>query len=140
MRKLTLATLFTGLLAASIGAALSAGPSSITVVIRPEPGFYIRESGKAVLTAEGASTRVVVNVNRGVPKGSVEPIHIHAGVCGKIDPKPKWALNSLQDGKSETVIPVSLDELLKGTYAINVHKDPQNIAVYVACGNITAEK
>ncbi len=140
MRKLTLATLFAGLLAASIGAALSAGPSSITVAIHPEPGFYIRESGHAVLTAEGSSTRVVVDLDRGVPKGSVEPIHIHEGVCGKINPTPKWALNSLRDGKSETVIPVSLDELLKGTYAINVHKDPKNIAVYVACGNITENK
>lgn len=139
MRKLTMVTVLAGLVAVSGGAAYSAGPSSITVAIHPERGFYTRESGTAVLTAEGASTRIVVDL-KGVPKGRVEPIHIHEGVCGHINPTPKWALNSLENGKSETVVPVSLDDLLKGKYAINVHKSAKEIAVYVACGNIVEGK
>ncbi len=135
MRKLNMLTLFAGLAVASCGVALAAGPSSLTVKINPEAGFYARESGTAVLTAEGASTRVVVSL-KGVPKGRVEPIHIHEGVCGHINPAPKWPLKSLMDGKSETVVPVSLEDLLKGKYAINVHESSRDIAVYVACGNI----
>lgn len=135
MRKLIMLTLFAGLAATSIGAALSAGPSKITVVIHPEAGFYVHESGKAVLTAEGDKTRVVVML-RGEPREAVEPIHIHEGVCGKINPVPKWGLNPLKHGRSVTVVPVSLETLLKGKYAINAHKSPKELGVYVACGNI----
>ena len=139
MRKFIAVTLFAGLAVAPAGAALAAGPHSITVAIHPEPGFYLHESGKAVLTAEGAKTKVVVAI-KGVPKGVIEPIHIHQGVCGNLNPVPKWPLTPVQNGKSVTVVPVSLDALLKGKYAINVHKSPKDLTVYVACGNITAAK
>ncbi|MDA8363457.1 MAG: hypothetical protein M0Z84_06455 [Gammaproteobacteria bacterium] len=136
MRKFIMVSFFAGLMAASVSAAFAAGPHSVTVIIHPEPGFYVRESGKAVLTAEGDKTRVVVTL-RGEPKGAVEPIHIHEGVCGHINPKPTWGLNMLRNGRSVTVVPVSLETLLKGKYAINAHKSPKELTVYVACGNIT---
>ena len=136
MRKFIMVTVFAGLAAASVGAALSAGQHRVTVMIHPEPGFYVHESGKAVLTAEGDKTRVVVTL-RGEPRGAVEPIHIHEGVCGHINPTPKWGLNPLKNGRSVTVVPVSLETLLKGKYAINAHKSAKELGVYVACGNIT---
>lgn len=140
MRKFIAVTLFAGLAAAPLGAALAAGPHSVTVAIHPEPGFYIHESGKAVLTAEGAKTKVVVTL-KGVPAGVVQPMHIHEGVCGKLNPVPKWPLVPVNNkGTSTTMVPASLNTLLKGKYAINVHKSAQNIKVYVACGNITAAK
>ncbi|MHB8348057.1 MAG: hypothetical protein ACYDHM_12960 [Acidiferrobacterales bacterium] len=135
MRKFIMVASFAGLVAASVGAALSAGPRSVTVMIHPEAGFYVRESGKAVLTAEGDKTRVVVSL-RGEPRGAVEPIHIHEGVCGHINPIPKWGLNPMKNGRSVTTVPVSLETLLKGKYAINAHKSPKDLSVYVACGNI----
>ena len=135
MRKIITVTFLAGILAASIGAALSAGPRKLTVAIHPEAGFYVHESGKAVLTAEGNKTRVAVML-RGEPRGAVEPIHIHKGECGHINPKPTWGLNPMRNGRSVTVIPVSLETLLKGKYAINAHKSPRELGVYVACGNI----
>ncbi len=136
MRKFIMVTFFVGLAVSSIGAALSAGPHRVTVMIHPEPGFYVRESGKAVLTAEGEKTRVVVML-RGEPRGAVEPVHIHEGVCGHINPVPKWGLTPLKNGRSVTVVPTSLETLLKGKYAINAHKSAKELGVYVACGNIT---
>ncbi len=135
MRNLFVTSLFAGLMAVSSGAALAAGPHRVTVAIHPEPGFYVHESGKAVLTAEGNKTRVVVML-RGEPRGAIEPIHIHEGRCGHINPKPTWGLNMLRNGRSVTVVPVSLEHLLKGKYAINAHKSPKDLTVYVACGNI----
>jgi hypothetical protein len=37
-----------------------------------------------------------------------------------------------------TVKGVQLADLLKGTYAINVHKSTTDLATYVSCGNIAA--
>ena len=37
---------------------------------------------------------------------------------------------------SQTEIDVKLDDLLKESYAINVHESDQNIANYIACGDI----
>ena len=42
----------------------------------------------------------------------------------------------MKDGQSTTVVPVSLDTILKEKSAINVHKSAAEIQVYVSCGNI----
>jgi len=70
------------------------------------------------------------------PKGTAQPAHIHEGTCSKLDPKPKWGLENVVDGKSTTEVPVGLAEIQKGTYAINVHKSGEDLKTYVACGNI----
>ena len=94
------------------------------------------ESGTARLTAEGADkTRVVINL-KGAPKGTPQPAHIHEGSCAKLDPKPKQGLENVVDGKSTTVVPVGLDQLVGGKMAINVHKSTDDIKTYVSCGDI----
>jgi hypothetical protein len=70
-----------------------------------------------------------------------QPAHIHKGTCEKLDPKPTYPLKIVHDGTSETTIPdVTLAMLAKGTYAINVHKSPTEVPIYVACGNLTPAK
>ena len=92
------------------------------------------ETGSAKLTAEGADkTRVEISL-KGAPKGTAQPAHIHEGSCAKLDPKPKHGLENVVDGKSTTVVPVSLDSV-KGM-AINVHKSTSDIKTYVSCGDI----
>ena len=92
------------------------------------------ETGSAKLTAEGADkTRVEISL-KGAPKGTPQPAHIHEGSCAKLDPKPKHGLENVVDGKSTTVVPVSLDSV-KGM-AINVHKSTSDIKTYVSCGDI----
>jgi len=93
------------------------------------------ETGTAMLTAEGSSTKVEVTI-KGGPKGVAQPAHIHEGSCSKLDPKPKYGLSNVTDGKSTTTVPVSLDTLTKGDLAINVHKSAEDLKTYVACGDI----
>jgi hypothetical protein len=107
-----------------------------SVSVRMSPQNKSGESGTARLTAEGADkTRVVISL-KGAPKGTAQPAHIHDGSCAKLDPKPKQGLENVVDGKSTTVVPVSLDELTSGKLAINVHKSTDDIKTYVSCGDI----
>lgn len=93
------------------------------------------ESGTATLTAMGEQTKVEIDL-RNAPSGTAQPAHIHEGTCDNLTPKPKWPLSSVKDGKSSTTVPVSLDKLRSGQYAINVHKSADELQTYVACGNI----
>jgi hypothetical protein len=94
------------------------------------------ETGTARLTALDADkTRVEISL-KGGPKGTPQPAHIHEGTCKNLNPQPKWGLENVLDGKSTTEVPVGLDKLTVGGFAINVHKSTQDIKTYVACGNI----
>jgi hypothetical protein len=95
-----------------------------------------KETGTARLTAMGADkTKVEISL-KGGPSGTPQPAHIHEGTCAKLDPKPKYGLENVVDGKSTTEVPVGLAELQKGTFAINVHKSGEDLKTYVSCGNI----
>ena len=104
---------------------------SATVKLSPQSGSG--ESGTATLTKQGdKQTKVVLSVTGG--SGS-QPVHIHKGSCAQLDPKPAYPLSPLVNGKSETVVNASLDDLEKG-YAINGHKSAQDVKTYVFCGEI----
>ncbi len=107
-----------------------------TVHVRMAAENKSKETGTAKLTAiDEDKTRVEISL-KGAPKGTPQPAHIHEGTCAKLDPKPKWGLENVVDGKSTTEVPVGLAELQKGTYAVNVHKSGDDIQTYVSCGNI----
>jgi hypothetical protein len=53
-----------------------------------------------------------------------------------LNPAPKYPLTNLTNGKSDTVVDVSLSDLMSQSFAINAHKSAQDIATYVSCGNI----
>lgn len=93
------------------------------------------ETGSATLTPQGNKTKVVILLSN-MPAGVVQPAHIHLGTCDKLDKAPKWKLEAVKDGQSTTVVPVSLDTILKEKSAINIHKSAAEIQVYVSCGNI----
>jgi len=93
------------------------------------------ESGSARLTAEGDQTKVEISL-KGAAKAGSQPAHIHDGSCKKLDPKPKYGLSNVENGKSSTTVPVKMDELMGGNLAINVHKSAQDLKTYVACGDI----
>jgi hypothetical protein len=105
---------------------------SASVKLSPQSGS--KESGTATLTKQGdKQTKVVVSVTGG--SGS-QPAHIHKGTCAQLDPKPAFPLSPVVNGKSETVVNASLDDLAKGGYAINGHKSAEDIKTYVFCGDI----
>jgi len=111
----------------------SDGAKAVTVKLSQQNNS--KESGSAKLTPEGDKTKVEMSI-KGAPKGVSQPAHIHEGSCAKLDPKPKYALQNVVDGKSTTEVPVSISELQKGNLAINVHKSADDIKTYVACGDI----
>lgn len=85
-------------------------------------------------TAGGDKTKVI-NLLSDPPSGVGQPAYIHAGRCDKLG-APKWHLEAVKDGRSVTVVPVSIDAILKQQTAINIHKSMSDKQTYVSCGNV----
>lgn len=125
-----------------VGIALAASASLAfaqqkPVIVKLGPQNKSGESGTAKLTPEGDKTKVEISL-KGAPKGASQPAHFHEGGCANLDPKPKYGLSNVVDGKSSTEVPVKLDELVGGSLAINVHKSAEDVKTYVACGDVKA--
>jgi LPXTG-motif cell wall-anchored protein len=105
---------------------------SVTINLSPQNDSG--QTGTAVLTPDGAGTKVVLTLaNAPGP----HPAHIHTGSC----PTPGavvFPLTSVTDGKSETTVAASIADIMKAPHAINIHKSPQEIPVYTSCGNVSA--
>jgi plastocyanin len=77
---------------------------------------------------------------------AAHPSHIHEGTCATLNPNPAYPLNDVAavapDAPADavetatTTVDVSLDDLMASPYAINVHESAENIATYIACGDI----
>jgi hypothetical protein len=136
MKHLRFALLGAALAGILTAAASAAAPTTITVKMVPQNDSG--ESGTATLTEVADGVRVAVKLD-GAPKDVPQPTHIHVGNCGHINKAPEYPLANTVNGEGvATVKGVTLADLLKGTYAINVHKSGTEIATYVSCGNITA--
>src|SRR6266404_7786187 len=59
--------------------------SGITVTMAPQNGS--KQSGSGSVTAKSGGVQVTFQVSN-EPKGAVEPAHIHAGTCAKLNPAP----------------------------------------------------
>jgi hypothetical protein len=95
-----------------------------------------KQDGSANVGRSGSGLRVVVHIFN-EPKGASEPAHIHRGTCKNLDPVPWKVLSNVVNGTSTTTVPgVTLDQIKKGHYAINVH-DQHNLKRYVSCGDLT---
>jgi hypothetical protein len=135
------------LASAALGAALvlalsaqSPAPRRMPQQIRLAAQNNSGETGTATLF-DGAKGLIVRLRMSGAAEGVDQPAHIHKGTCDKLDPKPAYPLKPVHDGQSETTVEgVTIAQLQKSPYAINVHKSAKEAAVYVACGNIVAPK
>lgn len=93
------------------------------------------ETAIAVLTPVSGGTSVSVKTMGGPM--TAQPIHIHKGTCGTLDPKPMYPLTTLMNGTSLTFVKgVTPAQLMAAPYAINIHKSPTEATTYVACGDI----
>jgi hypothetical protein len=93
------------------------------------------QSGEATLKAvDDERTRIVIKLS-GDPKDP-EPAHIHERACDDIDPTPTDTLQPVVDGRSETIISVSLKHLRTSPHSINIQKSMDALDEYVACGTI----
>lgn len=125
-------TAFAAIAALASQVALAA-PAPITVTMKAlnDSG----ETGTATITQQTDGVKIVVDL-KNAPKAA-QPTHVHAGTCGKIKAAPEYPLVNTEDGKGTTVLKgVTIEQLLKGDYAINVHKSADDLGTYVSCGNI----
>jgi len=89
-------------------------------------------TGSVTLAAVGSErTLVTVQVD---PAGHPDmPAHIHPGTCDELVPQPRYPLANVVGGRSTTEVPASLDELLAGDVALNLHASNQEMQIYTAC-------
>ncbi|HWV23492.1 MAG TPA: hypothetical protein VNZ58_04835 [Thermomicrobiales bacterium] len=72
--------------------------------------------------------------------GGNHPAHIHKGTCDDLTPESYKDLNNVdENGKSTTLVDVSLSDLLASDYAIDVHLAPNELGTLIACANIEGE-
>gem|GEM_PF-837339 len=121
------------LVALAVFALPVAALESVTIPRGGQSGWG--RSGTAVLTALGNQTRVVATRSN-PPAGAAQPARIHEETCASSNPKPRYPLQSLVDGRPETVVDVPLAELLAGQFAIDVNEAQQRVNTSVACGEI----
>ncbi len=136
MKKLYATILLVGAMFVLSMNSIQAADNSIKVNILELNGSG--DSAIATLTEVGGnSVHVVIEMQGAMPmEHTNHPAHIHKGTCANLDPKPAYPLNTITEGKSDTTVMVSLQELLSGSYAINLHESPQEATTYIACGEI----
>ncbi len=129
--RILLTLLAAGLLAGAAAACTaesSVAPTRLTLVPLNDSGV----TGSVTMTAAGeARTLVVVDVD---PAGHPDmPAHIHPGTCAELVPQPRYPLANVVDGHSTTEVNASLEELLAGDVALNLHASNQEMQLYTAC-------
>lgn len=93
-----------------------------------------RMTGTATLTdLGGGRTRVVVRVSPVVNPNM--PAHIHADRCPGVE-AVVFPLTNVMNGESTTEVNASLADIMARGKAINLHRSPQEVPIYVACGNL----
>lgn len=137
-------------LAVSLGVALSApglaatntmnhvnnamSAHSMTINLGAQNGS--KQDGQAFLNDTSGGLRVKLQV-KNEPAGASEPAHIHQGTCAQLNPAPWKGLSNVVGGVSVTTIPnLTLADLKKAHYAINIHESAANLKHYVSCGDV----
>jgi hypothetical protein len=133
-----LRTTFAAAVIATIAStAAGAYPSTLTLRLYAQnrPG----ETGTATLEQVPGGVKIVIKMAGG--QNGTQPIHIHAGTCAKLNPVPSYTLTNIVHGSSTTTISgITLGDLLKGPYVIDVHESSADIKRYVACAAIVIPK
>jgi hypothetical protein len=138
MKFIISAFLGTALIGGLVTSAIAAdAPKTLTVKMVAENGSG--ETGTATLTQVEDGVRVAVKLDN-PPKDTPQPTHIHVGTCANINKAPEYPLANTVDGAGvATVKGITLADLMKSPYAINVHKSGTDLATYVSCGDIKAD-
>lgn len=89
-------------------------------------------TGSVTMAAIG-DQRTLVEIEVDPAGHASMPAHIHPGTCDDLVPQPKYPLQNVVDGVSVTEVPASLDELLRGGVALNIHRSNEEMRIYAAC-------
>lgn len=110
------------------------GDGGVTLELAEQNGSG--QSGTATLTPLGdGRTRIVMELSNApdVP----QPAHVHPGPCDDLGP-PVAGLESVVDGRSKTIVPLSLSELQAGGLVVHAHESDAEFETSVACAPIPA--
>lgn len=106
-----------------------------TVTVRMETLYDSGVTGEAVLTDNGASTIVTLELEGEAIVGD-HTAHLHTGTCGAPGDET-YELNPIDaDGRSVTGVPLTLSQIESGGYMINVHPSDENWDAWMVCANI----
>jgi LysM repeat protein len=95
-------------------------------------------TGTATLTELGGG-RMAVELRLNGAGATPRPAHFHQGSCDALDIQaPSIPLQPVVNGVSTSQVEATLQQLLSRPYAIHVHKSAEELAVYVACGDVKA--
>jgi LysM repeat protein len=95
-------------------------------------------AGTATLTELGGG-RMAVELRLNGAGATPRPAHFHQGSCDALDIQaPSIPLQPVVNGVSTSQVEATLSQLLSRPYAIHVHKSAEELAVYVACGDVKA--
>ena len=112
---------------AACQAAAADPPRTVTLQTLNDSGV----TGTVSFASTGDRTAVEVAVDAA---GNLDmPAHIHPGSCADLTPQPKFPLENVQNGRSRTVVPATLDELFAGDLAVNIHRSNDDLKTYTAC-------
>ena len=117
----------------SFGAPLTASAAATPHTVALQSMSNARIRGTATLTARGPTTTVAIALQND-PTGAVHPAHIHDGSCRHFDPFPRFALETVEHGKSLTVVHAPLHSLLGHGLVIEVHSSKFHVNIIAACG------
>ena len=65
-----------------------------------------------------------------------KPIHIHEGICERLNLVPKYHVTDPLRGISTTIPGITVGDLLNTNCAIDVHFSSADMTKYVACAEI----
>jgi hypothetical protein len=122
------------LMALAVAACAAAAREPVTLPVRGVDGTDI--TGTVRLVSVGPRmTRVEVRVQ--APHHPDMPAHIHPGTCADAIPQPKYPLENVRDGRSDTEVPASLTELRTELDTLNLHASNDDMQNVVACTDLT---
>lgn len=106
---------------------------NFSIVLNPQNNSG--ESGIVLFEKLGDKTLVKINLV-GFQSDISQSVHFHKGSCDK-PLTVKHKINDVINGKSETVLDVKLEDLLKDLpLVVNVHKSFEEDDIHTACGEV----
>ncbi len=116
------------------GGTINAGERTETIPLRELNDSGV--TGTVVLSEQGSATRISIQLTGDAVTGD-HIAHLHDGTC-EAPGEYTYTLNPVSaQGTSETVVNMTLDELLTGGYIVNVHPDEANWDTWMVCGELT---
>jgi len=120
----------------------------VTAIYLLMAGFFVNAGAQGTVATPAAG---------GQTGEAPHPAHIHTGTCDTLGDvvfplndvaapetasatpvaSPVAAGSGAVVAESTTIVEVSLDDIISGGHAINVHESKENVQNYIACGDVT---